>query len=434
VAVIGLVIGGAFGLRGGSLPGRGPTAPPSADPSSPPDTTVIDPEDPALAAMFDRLRTEVSAVRGLPWKSEVPIRLVSRDELAQEIRALTEKDLRENAEELEFAALSLKLLGLVPDDLDYDEALANLVAGGALGYYDDEAGEMVVASGTGPLDVFARSTLAHELTHALTDQYFDFSARVEALDEAEADEAVLALVALVEGDAEVTRKAWEERHLSADERRSLARGDPEFDPSALAAAPPYMTNSLLFPYRFGVSFVERLIEVDGFASVDAAYRQPPTTSSEIINPSRYGFVSEIASPPIQPAAPGCRQLDEGNLGEFDTGEILSQHLRPAVARAAAQGWTADRFVLLRCGTRDAFVAHWVMADADEAAELAAALQRWGPQWSGVPAGGAIGGPFGGPVGSGRVLSGGSEVQLFLADDGPTADLVTRMQAPGVSAP
>jgi hypothetical protein len=55
--------------------------------------------------------------------------------------------------------------------------------------------------------------------------------------------------------------------------------------------------------------------------------------------------------------------------------------------------------------------------------LASALSQWAGDWSGGHNAPAADGRFSGPSGAGRVVVKGTQIDLVLADDQPTADKV-----------
>ncbi len=392
-------------------------------------TTTTDAVNPALQAVFDEMRAQVSEIRGLQWKGDIPIRLVTREELAARVRAFAAEDLERYREELDDGETLLKLLGLVPAEVNYRTSLEDLYAGRVLGYYDEETKELVVGRGSGRLDVFTRSTLVHELTHALTDQHFNFSTLSRSLDDAGRTEEAAALVALVEGDAELVRTLWEERYLDPREQAMLASGPSDLDLSVYVRTPPYLLDALSFPYRSGAAFVEALQRRQGFGPVDAAYRQPPVSTAHILHPERYQARDLPVERPPAPVPSGCTKLDDGALGEFDMRALLSLELSPTRASRAAAGWDGDRYTLARCGTRDGVIDQWVAVDEADAQDLVAALNAWAPAWAGSPPPDASG-RFAGPIGAGLITRVGPEVRLVLADDATTRDLLaTALGAP-----
>lgn len=371
---------------------------------------------------MEQVRAQVSAIRGLPWKADVPVRVVPATELARRVREYADKDIADNRDEVAADETILKLLDLIPDQLDYLRTVADLLAGGVLGFYDDETGELFVKEEGRGLSPATMATLAHELTHALTDQHFGFSRYIRALDEGDRSEELGAEQALVEGDAELVRELFISRYLKGADQAAASLGDGVDGPSPYAGVPPYLVNSLLFPYSEGLRFVESRHVAGGFGAVDAAYRQPPISTEQILHPDRY----LAGERPVAPAlgdlnAAGCTTVRSGVLGEFDMREVLHQHLNPDVAGQAADGWGGDIFRLVRCGGSVGLVDRWVTASPTDADQLVAALGRWAGGWtrSGrMPDGRGV---FSGPGGAGWIVRSATRVDLVLADDATTAN-------------
>ncbi len=279
----------------------------------------------------------------------------------------------------------LKLLKLLEKDVDYAKTIDSILAGGVLGFYDDEVKELYVGGVGDNLDPATRATLAHELTHALTDQHFDFGTKTKALDDQNKTEEGAAFSALIEGDAELVATLWQQQHLSARERQQAAAGASAEALTAYARAPRYLLESLFFPYTSGLTFVESRHKAGGFAEVDKAYRNPPTSTEHILHPETYAS-GQTWSPPALPdlaAATGCSAVDTGTLGEFDMIQILSGELNSNDAKSAAAGWNGDAYGAVRCGTALGLADRWQADTANDAGRLADALTRWARGWSGV---------------------------------------------------
>ncbi|MDQ4069594.1 MAG: hypothetical protein M3203_09040, partial [Actinomycetota bacterium] len=336
------------------------------------------------ARAVEEMKAQVAEIRGLPWKASLPIRVLSQEELAQRVRELNAKDIAENRAEIEAEEAVLKLLKLIPKDLDYVKAIDDLLAGLVVGLYDDETKELFVSGRSGPPDAATRAVLAHELTHALTDQHFEFGPRIKALDDEDRAEEAFAFTALVEGDANLVEELWKERHLTDRERLQAASAGSEAAGRALAQAPRYILSSLRFPYEEGLTFVRTLHGAGGFAEVDNAYRRPPTSTEHILHPETYVSGQGWAAPPLPDlaAATGCGKVDAGTLGEFDMTELLAEEINRGDARKAAAGWNGDAYAVVRCGTALGLANRWQADDAGEAGELADALIRWARGWSG----------------------------------------------------
>lgn len=381
-------------------------------------------------AIVEETKAQVSAIRGLAWKGDLPVRVVSRQELSQKVRELNADDLAEHRDEMVAGEAVLKLLKLIPRGLDYIGTIDALLAGAVLGFYDDEVKELYVGGAeAGTIDVATRSVLAHELTHALTDQHFDFGATGRILDDHDKTEEGAALAAVVEGDAELVAGMWEEQHLSASERAEARLGAVD-DGGAYDKVPPYVISSLRFPYDDGLSFVRSRHRAGGFAEVDKAYRNPPVSTEQILHPELYAAGQGWTPPPVPDlaAATGCGQVEAGNLGEFDMAAVLDEQLSRGDSERAAAGWNGDSYTVVRCGAALGFADRWQTDDPSDADRLADALVRWARGWSGSSRAPDTDGRFSGPNGAGRIARSPARVDLVLADDVATADRLARALA------
>jgi hypothetical protein len=189
-----------------------------------------------------------------------------------------------------------------------------------------------------PLDAFGRVVLAHELAHALADQNFDLLTLTRA---AAADlDRLRALTALVEGDAtrlELAYLGTETAAEQADVRRRY-----NYDPRPATFA----DNNRLFPYTIGRDFVIALAGQGGNAAVDAAFRRPPTSTAQIIDPRKYlGGVEPIG---VRPPTPAGTRVDAGTLGQFGLAMLVSRGRRVLNVSATSQ-WVGDAYVTSGAG-------------------------------------------------------------------------------------
>ncbi len=401
------------------------TPPTTAGVTSGTTTPTIAPSDLSedQARTVAELKAQVAEVRGLEWKRDLPIRIIPVDELDRRIRELVAIERAKDPDDEAAVETALKLLQLIPDDVDYTATIDELLEGGVLGFYDDEAKELFVGGDPDDdLDVATQSTMVHELNHALTDQHFDFGARNRTLSDQDLGEETYALSALVEGDAELVRILWADEHLTARQQLEAELGSTG-DPSAYVDIPGYILDSLYFPYLTGLDFVSALHDDGGFAAVDAAYRQPPTSTEEILHPERYvpGQTWTRPALPDLAAATGCTAVDTSTIGEFDMTQVLDLHLSTDEAETAAGGWKGDAYGLVRCGDAAGMVDRWQGDTPADLDELADSLGRWARRWTGTNRLPEADGRFSGPGGSGRIIRGPNRVDLVIADDPSTAD-------------
>lgn len=400
--------------------GRGSTTLPPANNLTPEQSRVV-----------EEMKAQVAAIRGLEWKAALPVRFLTKDQLSQRVREINAEEMAEHRDELAADEAVVKLLGLIDKNVDYAKTIDTLLAGGVLGFYDHKAKELFVGAESGPLPPAVKVTLAHELTHALTDQHFDFGNRQKVLDDEDRTEETFAFSALIEGDAELVAGMWQERHLNARERAEAASGGSA-DASVYARAPRYLLESLFFPYQSGVDFARSRHRAGGFAEVDNAYRKPPTSTEHILHPETYAAGQTWSPPPLPDvaAATGCSSVDSGTLGEFDMVQMLASEISRTDANNAAAGWNGDAFRVVRCGAALGLADRWQTDNEAAAGRLADALNRWARGWSGSNRAADAEGRISGPTGSARVVRNGARVDLILADDVATADRVARTVAGG----
>ncbi|HEX6596761.1 MAG TPA: hypothetical protein VF045_07490 [Acidimicrobiales bacterium] len=385
---------------------------------------------PAQRRVFDDLMDQVAKVRGLEWRGPLDLEIVSNAELARLVQESTNRDV--DPVQLAAEEATLKLLGLIPDNLDYKKLIDDLLAEQVLGFYDPETKELFVGSdGGNDIDSRTRWVIAHEMTHALTDQVFGYGPATIALDKEDRAEELAAYSALLEGDATLAQTLWAQEHLSPAEQAALLLGGGESGVAVFLRAPQYIQRALFFPYNEGQTFVQGLYEDGGWAAVDAAYRNPPTSTEHILDPATYRARQPSASPPLPDvaSASGCSGLRTGILGQFDMRALLDEHLTATEAGRAAEGWNGDAFSLVRCGSTLGFVDRWRTDGNTEATRLVEALNRWAGPWAGsrttTPAGD---GRFSGPSGAGRIVRNGNTVDLVLAENAETVDRLARALA------
>jgi len=379
------------------------------------------------ASTIRGIASQVAALRGLDWKRPPGIKIVPEAELASRYAAASARQsdpARSSHQEAMF-----KFLHLIPPDLGYAKTVESVMESGIRGFYDSQTKEVFVgATATGQLPPNARMALAHELDHALTDQHFDFGTRQDALDRADAEDQSLALSSLVEGDAVLLQNRWMAKYLSGDEQ-VLALFGGASSSSSLGPVPSFLQDESLFPYTAGLKFVQYLYAAEGLSGVDRAYKNPPTSSDQIMHPDVFlkgqRWDTSRSLPP--PGAWGCEPIRSGTLGPFVMSELLRQQAPQAAADGVVEGWNGDAYAVVRCPGGVGMVERWQAHDQATASRLAATLSRWAKGWSGSAAGPGPDGRFLGPSGAGVVRVRGAEVLLTLAERASALDQVASIQ-------
>lgn len=338
-------------------------------------TEALDPIEAALRVEIAELVEVTEQVRGLEFKEDPTITILSPEELADRVR----EDLSEE---------------LVPEDLAPSEALMHALgimdpATGLLnlylelyseqvgGFYDLETKELVVPAGEA-LTGLQKMTVVHELTHALTDQHFDISTTIFALDDADLYEESTAMRALVEGDATWAQLIYFQTVMSSEDRSDAIAESLSTPTEVLDRTPDFLADLLLFPYSTedgGASFVGNLW-TDGrsFDAVNEAYAKVPITTEQIVDPDRYRS-NEVSLDveDIEIDLEGYELAEEGTWGQVAFAAMFDQSLDAAIAQEAARGWGGDRYGIWFDGNDVVFVSRFAGDSMDDNTQM---LETW----------------------------------------------------------
>ncbi len=311
--------------------------------------------------LVDSLAPDVARVAGLEWRQPPRAALRTRGEVR---RYLLEKVAAElPPERLEGMAASYRLLGLLPDTLDLGRLLVELYAEQVVGYYDPDSAMLFGVQGADPAQL--RYLVAHELTHALQDQYLrldsilamrresDRQAAAQAVLEGQA--MIVSLQAFAPDPAAVTQPGfWD---LARGAVRELQGGTPVFK-----SAPLVLRESLLFPYLDGAEWIVWWENSPLADSLPYGARMPES-SEQILHPERY----QAGDRPLVVRFVGdtAGVLYEDTMGELEL-RILDGQLTGRDSRsetALAYGWAGDRFRTV--GTPDGPALVWYLAWDDQ---------------------------------------------------------------------
>ena len=253
-----------------------------------------------------------------------------------------------DAKERYASARSAEAFGLIPKGFNLDGFLVDLLTEQIAGLYDPKAQEFYIADWIAPDE--QRMVMSHELTHALQDQYFHIEAWTHAA--RPNDDAEMARESVLEGSAMAGMLEYTLRD------KGLKLSDlPDLDPSifvgdltetpTLKKAPPFIKDSLMFPYFSGLRFSMFVLRTGGWAGFAAVFARPPAGTQQIMHPDLYR-VGKLPLPlkvDLPKGVPGATWtlLEENSMGEFGWKEILKQFLDEDRAAKAAAGWDGDDY-------------------------------------------------------------------------------------------
>lgn len=349
------------------------TEEPTPEPSP---TATVEPDDEDISvdldAFVDQVVENVVELRGLEMLEELQFDVMSRDELAE----MLEEEI-----EIEQADIDLYWVMRLIDDreLDLEQLMVDAQAADIYGFYDTETQETYIIAEDDDLSAMEEVFLAHEITHALQDQHFS----LDLLDSEDNDyDRMTAFLAMVEGDAVLTQEIYAQAYLDADQqmeyqREAMSAMLNEDANAALDALPPYIIESLTFPYVAGPMFMLQVFDGE-LNSLDEYLENPPVSTQQVMNPSAY-LNGEIADPvdvqiPDTFGAPGddWNLYDEGTIGVFDL-TIMFEENGVADPDDVLEAWSGSRFVMYENGVDVVLVLTSQWADDTVAADFESLL-------------------------------------------------------------
>ena len=325
------------------------------------------------------LATFVEEHRGLTFKHPVHVYFLTADEYSNVTSGANAggEPSEEDQQNSRDSTAEYRALGLMEGEPDLLEAGQNMADAGTLAFYSP-VDDVVNVRGT-EMTVGLQVTLAHELTHALQDQYFDLTVIGESPSQDESG----AVRAVVEGDAVTTENAYIDT-LSSDDQNAYydeignvqTNAAEEFDdvPDVL---------QVLFGsyYAVGNAFVGFWQATpnadDDPGQLDEVLADPPTSSAQVFDPNAY----IAGDPPAEVEVPesGDERFEWSSFGADFLFVMLAERIDPVLALQATDGWRGDSYeAVFDETTRRRICVHTnvELASFDDAREFHDAISAW----------------------------------------------------------
>jgi hypothetical protein len=302
-------------------------------PAKKPETRISPDQAKELFALVDQLIQFSSQETGLPVKDTVKRQITTRNAVESYLNQKFQED--EGAKRLQRGEIVLKKFGLLDRDFDLKPFLLALLKEQIEAYYDSKTKTVNMLDWVAVND--QKAVLAHELTHALQDQRVNLEKWGDQtpnevstnyrddIDHLAKDEIDTAREAVAEGQATAVMVDNELKPMG----KSLIK-DPEVieaikngmagseNSPVLARAPLLLSESLLFPYREGLSFEQDVWMDQGQkAAFAGALDRPPSSTWEIINPREF----EKAKVPVVPLLPDIHPIVDKTYKAYDIGQV-----------------------------------------------------------------------------------------------------------------
>jgi hypothetical protein len=345
-------------------------------------------------------------MRKISFKHEVKRDVTAREQLRDVIR----KEIDEDKSPAEFHGdeIAMKALGFIPKSLDLKETMLQIYSEEIAAFYDPKTKTMHLIKepeektkkSPSFLERFLgkksgfdkdenKTVIAHELTHALSDQNHDLDAMSNQIKGD--DDRDLAFSSLVEGEATLTMFAaqmsdWDGSKMSKIPSASLDRTFGLMMPlmsmaggKAMRNAPAVFGEMLMFPYLRGMVFCSKLTNDGGWEAIDVAYDSPPLSTEQVLHPEKYR---------LKPDAPMAvdlgkleipsewKEVTRNVAGEFQIAVLLAKHH----GKAAGAGWDGDGFAAFE-GPQGELGLAWLSTwdSDDDAKEFARSYARFQTQ-------------------------------------------------------
>ncbi|WP_336360678.1 Hvo_1808 family surface protein [Haladaptatus sp. ZSTT2] len=303
-------------------------------------------------AVIARTMARVEVIRGLEFKESVSVTLISREEY----RARRGNDDGEPTDYDRWNEQVWEGLFLVSEDDTVSDAFGGVYGSAVQGYYSGGGEITLVSDSATPM--VDRTTLSHELVHALQDQHFGFPGGRTTQD------GELAADGLTEGDANYVEQLYESRCQA--EWDCIARPD-----RGTSSAPDDFNRgvfSVIYqPYAEGPTFVESLRDRGGWEAVNAAYDDVPESTEQVIHPEDYPDDRPVELDVPDRSSGGWERFsldtNADTVGEASiyamlwANGVVTDQSPYAYAFPASTGWAGDSLVPYHNG--DAYGYVWV---------------------------------------------------------------------------
>ncbi|WP_436903584.1 Hvo_1808 family surface protein [Halovenus halobia] len=255
------------------------------------------------AAQVESLRC-LDYVDGLP-----PLQTISRDQYRENVAGQVANQTTAEGELYENAQYAARMT--IGSEVDALEAFVDAQAAFPAAFYRPDQDYMAFVTDDETVEGLRQSTLAHELVHALQDQYFD----VGAIFEKPTNDGYLAAASVVESDAQFFQEQYTANCNSgawADDCITPARGTPPEIPN--------WAITLNQQFQYTSPLIDATYEEGGTEAIDNLFGNFPETTTESIYPDRFGEFETADITVEDQSGSAWRRVQSGNLAYNTIGQ------------------------------------------------------------------------------------------------------------------
>jgi len=333
----------------------------------------------ALLQSADAVAQKVEELRGWKFLRPVPKAVRTKTELKEFLERMFAKEYANG--KLERTEAWLHLLGLMPPGVDFYATMTDVLMSQIGGFYDPETKAFYMMAEAASLGAVTNEVMiAHELCHALDDQYVDLEHMMHPMDHELTEDESYVIGGVVEGSATALMyvylgKAMQDpevkKEMAASAKQQMEQQKEQMQ--TLLQAPLYCT-LLVANYTVGNHFITRgkgggmalLSSTDTGAAIREVAKDPPRSSEQLLHPEKYWdpaardepvlLADEDAVAAAVTAATGARIVERNTLGELVCAVLaVSRDKKFSIAgtikadgftNKSATGWGGDRSFLV----------------------------------------------------------------------------------------
>jgi hypothetical protein len=298
---------------------------------------------------IEEIAHRVERLRGLHFERPVRVEFVGQHPSSS---ALTGTTSGSGDGALRREARHLVALGLLGADVDLSARFSRIEREGVLGYYDPDQKQVVVSRDG--LDPFTRVVVAHELTHALDDQHYNFTRAGHGIRDSI---GARAYQAVVEGDARRIQDAYRGT-LPKAEQREVERAFTQARQRAAGALPNQVDLEWFavqqdVPYTLGKELTKAVVADGGNRALARLITQAPLNDVSLLDPviSPLSATTWIEAP-SQPSLGEAQDGRSDHPTAVDVYLTLASRIPAAVAFDAASHANGATLAYYRRGTTE----------------------------------------------------------------------------------
>lgn len=323
---------------------------------------------------IDQFLVQIQNIRSLSAKDPIPIHYMNKEELQKWLTKNLDNTLP-SQKQTKYKRI-LTTFGLLPKSINLRQKLEKVLQQQMGGFYNQktqklhvidrsdfdqtsifgpEQAGMIESLNMDPIDLVA----IHELTHAVQDQHFQLhNMNIDEITNQNEDRG-RAIKSLIEGDATYVmyeflfQKRGRSIRMMSHLLSQMLQSQLHNTSSSLKLSdiPLFIEKELMFPYLAGLRFVMYgVLKTDGWEAINKAYKNPPTSSEQILHPKKYfeerDHPTSIHLPEWRQFFPDKWQPQMTNtLGEYGVQLLFLSHTPDQVSqlRKASKGWDGDRY-------------------------------------------------------------------------------------------